>query len=444
MAESATDWRGRFLRLPPEPALSLAALRIVVPLMILLAPGFREGARVASWDPARWVAPEGLGWFVAHVPIGHRLAIGAELVMAVSALMAAVGIYARPALTVLTVTTFYLFSIAQLGGHVWHDMHLLWFCALLAASPCDHVLAVDAKRPLQSEGTEYAWPIWTARGLFAAIYFFPGLHKLLRSGIAWALSDNLRNQMYWKWAQYGVEPTFRLEQPTWLLPAMGIGVLAFELGFPFLLFTRKTRIIAAIVGFVFHIMTQLLFLIAFASLWVAYVVLLDLRPLARRLRPSLSSSSAEAPASETGAPPLSSALVLGALLLGAIVQGARGQTRSYPFACYPTFEWMAAAEMPDIIVALAMPDGREVELRSGGKGRTQREWAEAWSVAGVTASIDPVRLRAYYAASLEHEPEAKSVAAETQQVRFYRVSRSVLPGDQGRIVRRTLIAELKP
>src|SRR5882672_10762078 len=118
---AATLWE-RFRRFSPEPALSLAALRIVVPLMVILAPGFREGVRVARWDPVRWVAPEGLGWFVAHVPIDARLAVVAQLVVTASALMAAVGVHARPALGVLCVGSFYLFSIAQLAGQVWHDM----------------------------------------------------------------------------------------------------------------------------------------------------------------------------------------------------------------------------------------------------------------------------------------------------------------------------------
>ncbi len=431
-------------RLSPEPALSLAALRIVVPLMVLLAPSFREGVRVARWDPARWVAPEGLGWFVDHVPIDARLATVAQLIMAASALMAAVGIYARPALVALTLATFYLFSIAQLGGHVWHDMHLLWFCALLASSPCADVLAVDARHPVLTEGLAYTRPIWIARGLLAAIYFFPGLHKVMRSGIAWALSDNLRNQMYWKWAQYGAQPTFRLERPACLLPLMGISVLMFELGFPGFILHRRTRPFAAAAGFVFHIATQILFLIPFASLWIAYVVLIDLRPIARRLRPSLSVLPNKATAVSVGGGALFAIAVQAALLTGAVVQGVRGQTRSYPFACYPTFEWMAAAEMPDLLVTLRTPDGREVDLPSGARGRTQREWAEVWSVAGVTSPITPVRLRAYYTALLQRDPAAQKATEGGEHVQFYRVMRSVLPDDQGRIVRRTLIGELAP
>jgi hypothetical protein len=104
---------------------------------------------------------------------------------------------------------------------------------------------------------------------------------------------------------------------------------------------------------------------------------------------------------------------------------------------------MAAAEMPDLLVTIQTIDGQELELPSGGSGRTQREWAEVWSVAGVTASVTPIRLHAYYDAFLERDSSAKSIAAGTQRARFYRVLRSVLPDDQGRIVRRTLIGEVE-
>jgi hypothetical protein len=137
-----------WLRLRPEPALTLAALRIVVAALVPIAPGFREGARAAARDPALWIAPEGLGWFVRHVPINGTLAVAAQVIVAFAAASAVAGVRARLCFGVLSVAGFYLFAIAQLAGHVWHDMHLLWFCALLAASPCADVLAADARRPL--------------------------------------------------------------------------------------------------------------------------------------------------------------------------------------------------------------------------------------------------------------------------------------------------------
>ncbi len=204
-------------RLRPEAALSLASLRVVVPLLILVSPGMRNAESVAGYEPVRWIVPEGLGWFVALFPIAPGVVTAMKLVAAFAAFSAALGLRARLALGILGAGAFYVFSVAQLAGFVWHDMHLLWFTALLAVSPCADVLAVDATRPLDTEGREYALPLLGVRLLFGVIYFFPGLHKLLEAGLAWADADNLRALLYWKWAQHGKIPSFRLDlHPTWL------------------------------------------------------------------------------------------------------------------------------------------------------------------------------------------------------------------------------------
>jgi hypothetical protein len=313
-------------------------------------------------------------------------------------------------------------------------MHLIWFAALLAASPCADVLAVDATRSLYAEGIEYAKPLAVARVLLSIVYFFPGVHKLARSGLAWALSDNLRNQMYWKWAEYGVVPSFRIDHPEWLLPASGLWVLAFELAFPLLVFFRRTRPLAAVFGLGFHLITQLLFFIPFASIWACYVVLVDLRPFARWVGRGVRSVPEDEP------PPLrrskALAVVATVLVAGAFVQGARGQMRSYPFACYPTFEWRVGTEIPDLLIAVTDAGGKEIELGSGAHGRTQRDWAEVWSLAGVTAPTTEPRLFAYYEALLQRDPAAQRAAERATSVRFYRVDRSVLPETQGAVVRR--------
>ena len=410
-----------FLPLGPEPALTLALLRVVVAVLMPLAPGFREGARLASWAPERWIAPEGLGWFVRHVPINGALATGAQLVVAFAALCAIAGLRARLSFAVLAVVGFYLFAIAQLGGHVWHDNHLLWFCVLLAASPCADVLAVDAPRPLTAEGRAYAGPLLAARALLGAIYFFPGLHKLLTSGLAWASADDLRFQLYWKWMEHGALPAFRLDLHPRLLHAGGLFVLALELSFPALVLFRRTRPVAVAAGLVFHLMSAFALDLLFASLWLCYVALIDWRPVVERLFGSEPSLAAPLEARRTTAP-----LAVGALLLvGAIVQGARGQMRAYPFSCYPTFQWAAAPEMPDLVI---IDDSRRevVHARDASGRRTPRQWAEIWSLAGVTAPVDPARLRAYYAAL---------APGRARKVTFYRVYRSVIPEDGARITR---------
>jgi len=418
--------------LRPEPALTLALLRVVVAGLMPLAPGFREGARIARWAPARWIAPEGLGWFIRHVPINGALATAAQLVVAFAALCAIAGVRARLAFLVLSLAGFYLFAIGQLAGHVWHDNHLLWFCALLAASPCADVLAVDAARPLDTEGPEYAAPLLAVRLLLGAIYFFPGLHKLLSSGLAWAAADNLRFQMYWKWAEHGTLPRFRLDLYPRLLHAGGLFVLAFELSFGVLVLFRRTRTAAAVTGLLFHLLAQVALGLLFASLWLCYVALFDWRPwlgrlLGREGRPSM-------PTLETRVSPRRHVVpvaVGAAMLAGAVVQGARGQMRAYPFSCYPTFQWRAAPDMPDLMIVATDERGiaREVKhARDAADARSPRQWAEIWSLAGVTAPVDAGRLRAYYGA-------LRSVAGPARSVTFYRVYRSVIPGEGGRITR---------
>ncbi|MEI4884255.1 hypothetical protein, partial [Klebsiella pneumoniae] len=83
-----------------------------------------------------------------------------------------------------------------------------------------------------ADSTRYGWPLLFARLLLACVYFFPGLHKLATSGFAWALSDNLQHQLWWKWAEHGVRDPVRVDRVPGLLQAGGLFVLAFELSFP--------------------------------------------------------------------------------------------------------------------------------------------------------------------------------------------------------------------
>lgn len=427
-----------------EPALSLAALRIVVPALLVVTPEFWAAPSVAGWKRARWVVPEGLHWFVAWIPVAPRWAIAAQVLTVFAALCAIVGIRARLALVTLTLSAFYVYAIAELTGWVWHDLHLLWLSALLAASPCADVLALDATRPLLVASQRYAAPLWAARGLLAMIYFFPGLHKLITSGIGWALSDNLRNQMWWKWAEHGVLPAWRVDHTPWLLHAAGLFVLAFELSFPLLVLFRRTRPIAAAAGVLFHELSRAIFLIPFESLWLCYVVLVDLRPLVRRL-PRLGACLAP-PSIDPDPSTRWMPRVVGALLFGAAaLQGARGQMQSFPFACYPTFQWRAGTRLPDLTVTATLQNGRKERLipaRRGGWHHTQRQWGEIWALIGVTRPVSAPRLLAFWDA-LRRQPEIRRRVAGATRVRFYRVRRSVVPGHWREApLARTLLVEL--
>jgi len=86
------------VRLPrpaPQHALTLAALRVVVPLVIVASPELREGPTWASMPAAMRSAPEGLGWFVAHLPIDASTARIVQVSCVFAALLTVFGVYTR-------------------------------------------------------------------------------------------------------------------------------------------------------------------------------------------------------------------------------------------------------------------------------------------------------------------------------------------------------------
>jgi hypothetical protein len=358
----------------PEHPVTLALLRVAVCALVLLSPEVRNAPAAAAFPEALRVAPEGLGWFVAHVPIGPGIARIAQLGLALGAVAGLAGYRSRLALGMVAFFGFYLFGLAQLQGAVVHDMHLVWFAAILAVSPCGDTLSLfqTAKK---ERAVAYAWPLVMVRALFATIYFFPGLWKLRESGLAWALSDNLRNQMYAKWFEYAAAPPFiRIDEHPLLLRGSALGVLAFEIGFPLLMLSRRTRIVAAIGGIAFHLAGYAFLRISFPSLWLCYVALVDWGPLADRLDRAGTTAASSLTASASAAGEAWPRLVGGVILAAAVVQGFRGEMFAWPFACYPRRSSRTVMSCSSTVAARGVAARRSAGARSGrsGDSRTDR------------------------------------------------------------------------
>jgi hypothetical protein len=241
----------------------------------------------------------------------------------------ALGLFSRASFALLTVTAAYVLLIPQLGGAVFHDHHLLWFAALLAASPCGDALSVDAWRarrrgasppdggPAHGLALRFAW-------LFVGlIYFFPAVHKLEAMGLDWALSDNLRHQLWWKWAQDPtLLPRLRIDRVPWLVHTLAGLTLLFELSFVGLVFVRRTRLLAVAAALAFHAGTHLLMGIDFSVLYACYTVFLPWSGWLARVRetapyePPLIAPLAVQPAMHT-------LITVGALLVTGIVTAGR-------------------------------------------------------------------------------------------------------------------------
>ena len=380
----------RWPRRPVASAETLAAFRIAVGIALLLSTELHAGSSFADLPAAMRIAPEGLGWFVAVAPISKAIALVVRAVAVAAAAATILGLYTQAATLALCFSSFYLLAIGQLGGTVVHNMHLVWFAAILAASPAGDALSVDRFREcVPSPDARYGVPVWTARILFACVYFFPGLHKVMTQGLQWASAENLSLQLYWKWFEWNEVPAFRLDQHPTLLQLGGFATLAFELGFPFLLVSRPTRLAAAVLGVAFHMATDWLLHVAFSSLWICYPVLVDW-PRRQRHQPDTRGTASPWPRA---------AAAVGALLvLPTLAQGLRGKTDAFPFACYPTFAYRASDTIPDLTIVSVGADGARTEIAHGRDARglrSQAHWGLVWALVGATAPLDEARLHAY-------------------------------------------------
>ncbi|MGF1935296.1 MAG: DCC1-like thiol-disulfide oxidoreductase family protein [Nostoc sp. ChiQUE02] len=231
--------------------------------------------------------PIGSGWLINIIPINATIAQIGTLLLKIFSFTAMIGLFTRTSAWLTVILSFYVLGIPQFYGKVDHYHHLLWFAAILAASPCADVLSLDAifkswkradRGQLESPGLSraYALPLRFIWLLLSIIYLFPGLYKLLNSGFDWAFSENLKYRLYSIWLDRdGWIPAFRLDQYPVLYQLSALGSIFFELSFIFLIFFSRTRTVLPFAGFSFHFMIYQLMKIDFTSLLKAYVTFFD-------------------------------------------------------------------------------------------------------------------------------------------------------------------------
>jgi predicted DCC family thiol-disulfide oxidoreductase YuxK len=233
------------------------------------------------------IAPYGTGWILPYVPISQSLVGVVSGLLVVFCIMGMIGLFSRASSAIALVLGLYVLGITQVFGKVSHDQAVIWFLAILAASPCGDALAIDAiwtsrKRAdqgiteLPGDSISYALPLRFACVLLGVIYFFPGFWKVWNSGFGWALSDNLKYQMYSKWMEFGGwTPFFRLDWHPWLYRALAMGTIVFEMSFIVLIFFPRLRRVAAAGGVAFNLGTLIFLRIFFYDLLIFYVALFD-------------------------------------------------------------------------------------------------------------------------------------------------------------------------
>ncbi len=210
----------------------------------------------------------------------------------------------RTALVVIILCIFYLKGVRDsFSGDVHHryiiPMQMLFFFVL---SKCGEVHSRDG-RPLHHPGGvqewEASWPIKAMQLYVVLFYFWSVIAKVRVSGWVWFAGEGrIQEVLIHRSIRGGVTEQgavltnalgFALAQHPDLIHLFGLLVLAFELGFPLLLFIKsvKWRLVFIMGVTFFHIATFVLMHVNFILIPFVYLIFFDLVPLHAWLKPRI-------------------------------------------------------------------------------------------------------------------------------------------------------------
>ncbi|GAB5519914.1 MAG: hypothetical protein RhofKO_21650 [Rhodothermales bacterium] len=331
----------KYVMQPASPT-GLATARVVVFGALLVYFDLGEAARMSALPEILQAPLPGWGWLLPLLPIDPMLTAVLGWIWRGLCLLALLGIAYRYTAWGTVLLGVYVMGIAQFYGKIDHYHHLLWFAALLAASPAADALSLQSWRSAETPALRYGVPLRLGTLLLGVLYFFAGFWKYVIGGLGWALSDNLRLMLYAQWHRLEWLPPIRVDQWPGFIEASGLGVMVVEMGFVLALFHPKLRRLAIAGALAMHAaIAALMHIIAWPTVTM-YVF----------FWPARSAS----PQPEPAGVPRASWRVGWALI---VINGLCGLLLidSWPFAVYPTFASVEQPYLTELVIETIAPDG---------------------------------------------------------------------------------------
>lgn len=210
--------------------------------------------RHLAGQPEELWRPRGVTLLLGSMP-PEPVIVGLQVAGAVAALWVAFAPAGRrgrrPAFAVAWVSLLILAGLRTSLGKIFHNDLLL----ILAAVPLMWS-SFSARLDGTRRSPAFGWPVAVATAVVVSAYFFSGYQKVLHSGPAWVLSDNMANVMAWG-AASARAPTeaiaLALAGSWWASRVAAAGLLGVELLSPMVLFRSRLRPWLAVAAVAIHV-----------------------------------------------------------------------------------------------------------------------------------------------------------------------------------------------
>lgn len=225
-----------------------------------------------------------IGWLIDILPISKSLYQSVTYTGIVCCCFIVAGLFTRFFVVINAVLVFYIIAVPNFYGKLWHSQLPIWISWFLLFAKLNGRFAIDnyifPGTKSNSLSPDYTFPIrfiWLQIGI---IYFWAGYHKLWTSGLDWALSQSMINQVRLEWFEhFNKLPAVRFDLYPSVLHIAGMATIIFELLYPFLLFHSRLKYISIAGGLIMHNLIDIMMYIGFGQLQYQYIVFVNYEKL---------------------------------------------------------------------------------------------------------------------------------------------------------------------
>jgi hypothetical protein len=248
--------------------------------------------------PATLLRPAGfmqlLPWALYDAVMTPRGMFSLMCLMALSLLLSTVGLWTPVTTKTSALLVLFYQGLLRNLGHFNHDEMLgVYYLIILAFAPCGDGFSVDSLLRRGRAGARlselaYGYPVLLMRALMAWVYFSSALIKLRFSGARYFSPDTLPNLAILNSLDNLHDTHFRyafdlLDHRAYTTPLVAL-VIAWELLFPLAVCSKRARWCLLGFGIVFHVSTLFLMNVFFPHFLAMYLVFVDWRKVATRLK----------------------------------------------------------------------------------------------------------------------------------------------------------------